>query len=135
MVVVVSANVYHAYHVVHSLGIPDENIILFHYNDLVYNSVNPTPGSMFSNLLPNDMNVYAVTAAGPTESSYFCGHDSIYKTNLGSLFSNFWILNLDTFDLNSQTLDDQYEYIRYKSYKTGSKKQTTESTSRYISKP
>ena len=47
---------YHAYHVVHSLGIPDENIILFHYNDLAYNPVNSTPGVIINT--PNGQNVY-----------------------------------------------------------------------------
>ncbi|CAG2175142.1 unnamed protein product, partial [Oppiella nova] len=40
----IQANVYHAYQVIHAQGIPDENIIVMHYDDLAYHKSNPTPG-------------------------------------------------------------------------------------------
>ncbi|CAG2166035.1 unnamed protein product [Oppiella nova] len=44
------ANVYHAYQIVKSHGIPQKNIIVFHYDDLAYNKVNPTPGIVVNTL-------------------------------------------------------------------------------------
>ncbi|CAG2172754.1 unnamed protein product [Oppiella nova] len=38
------AIVYRAYHLFRSYGIPEENIIIFHYDDIAYNKQNPTPG-------------------------------------------------------------------------------------------
>ncbi|CAG2107453.1 unnamed protein product, partial [Medioppia subpectinata] len=38
------ADVYHAYQVIKAHGIPDENIIVMHYDDLANNERNPTPG-------------------------------------------------------------------------------------------
>ncbi|CAG2177073.1 unnamed protein product [Oppiella nova] len=63
------ADVYHGYHVVKSLGIPDENIILFYYNDIAYNTNNPTPGVVINT--PHGPNVYEGI---PLNRSY-TGHD------------------------------------------------------------
>ncbi|XP_054159327.1 legumain-like [Oppia nitens] len=50
------ADVYHAYQVVRSHGIPDENIIVFHYDDIAHNKVNPTPGIVINR--PEGSDVY-----------------------------------------------------------------------------
>lgn len=55
-------------------------------------------GSMFDGLLPENLNIYATTAANPSESSWalYCpGHyptpPDQYDTCLGDLFSVSWI--------------------------------------------
>lgn len=40
-------------------------------------------GSMFSTLLPKNINIYATTASNPTESSYACYYDAQRETYLG----------------------------------------------------
>ncbi|CAG2175122.1 unnamed protein product, partial [Oppiella nova] len=50
------ANVYHAYQMIHAHGIPDENIIVFHYDDLADNPSNPYPGTVIN--LPGGPDVY-----------------------------------------------------------------------------
>ncbi len=47
-------------------------------------------GSMFDKILPNNTNIYAVTAATPFESSYACYYDEKVRTYLGDCFSNHW---------------------------------------------
>jgi legumain len=69
-------------------------------------------GSMFNGLLPDDINVYAVTAATPYESSYACYYSSQYHTYLGDCFSNHWMENSDaTGDLSKETLDQQFQRV------------------------
>jgi len=41
----------------------------------------------------------------------------------GSSYSNFWIINTETFDLQKETLQEQYEYIKTNSYDTVDAKQ------------
>ncbi|CAG2161671.1 unnamed protein product [Oppiella nova] len=50
------SSVYHAYQVVHANGIPDENIIVFHPDDIAYNPNNPVPGTIIDR--PNGTDVY-----------------------------------------------------------------------------
>ncbi|CAG2112124.1 unnamed protein product [Medioppia subpectinata] len=50
------SSVYHAYQFFHANGIPDENIIVFHPNDIAHNMANPTPGIVIDH--PNGTDVY-----------------------------------------------------------------------------
>lgn len=57
-------------------------------------------GSMFENILPSDLNVYALTAANPVESSwgYYCHPDDVVNgtkigTCLGDEFSAQWMMD------------------------------------------
>nr|CAD7462459.1 unnamed protein product [Timema tahoe] len=50
------ADVCHAYQLLHSNGIPDENIIVMMYDDIAYSNENPTPGVIVN--YPNGTNVY-----------------------------------------------------------------------------
>ncbi|RTG82251.1 legumain [Schistosoma bovis] len=54
-------------------------------------------GSMFQGLLPSNLNIYATTAASPTESSYatFCDDPKI-ATCLADLYSYDWIVDSQT---------------------------------------
>ncbi|CAG2105162.1 unnamed protein product [Medioppia subpectinata] len=49
------SSVYHAYQVVHANGIPDENIIVFHPDDIANNSLNPTPGKIIDHPCGDDV--------------------------------------------------------------------------------
>ncbi|KAH9668072.1 vacuolar-processing enzyme alpha-isozyme [Citrus sinensis] len=71
-------------------------------------------GSMFDGLLTEDMNIYAVTASTPAESSYamYCpGHypspEDDFETCLGGLFSISWIEDrtlVDYLDFSSHVM-------------------------------
>uniref|UniRef100_A0A8C4NIC2 legumain n=1 Tax=Eptatretus burgeri TaxID=7764 RepID=A0A8C4NIC2_EPTBU len=50
------ADACHAYQIVHSHGIPDEQIVVMMYDDLAYDSNNPTPGILINK--PNGPDVY-----------------------------------------------------------------------------
>ncbi|CAG2181828.1 unnamed protein product, partial [Oppiella nova] len=49
------ADVYHAYQVIRTHGIPDENIIVMHYDDLADNPENPTPGIVVNKINGTDV--------------------------------------------------------------------------------
>ena len=50
------ADVYHAYQIVHKNGIPDEQIVVMHYDDIANNKNNPVPGNVINK--PGGPNVY-----------------------------------------------------------------------------
>ncbi|CAG2106337.1 unnamed protein product, partial [Medioppia subpectinata] len=210
------ANIYHAYHLIKSHGIPDSNIIVMHYDDIAHHDSNPTPGvvinqpngtnvyegvpkhytgdavsaknflsvmkgdpllalsgkkvlrsgpldnvfiyfsdhgghvafasdylyandlndalqymyrrkmysrlvfymeacysgSMFDQFLPNNINVYANTAANTTQSSYSRYYDSYRKTWLGDSYSSHWMENSEASNLAEVTLENQYELVK-----------------------
>jgi len=75
-------------------------------------------GSMFVNL-PSGLNIYALTAANPTESSWgtYCPpQDKVQGkslgTCLGDLFSVNWLENTDATDTSKQTLEQQYNVVK-----------------------
>lgn len=69
-------------------------------------------GSMFQDM-PNNLNIYALSAANPNESSWaaYCGSDAvIHKKNIGSclgdLFSVSWMEDTDNHkDLSNYSLE------------------------------
>ena len=49
-------------------------------------------GSLFEpRLFPGTMNVYVISAANPTESSWACYYNSTLETYLGDTFSCMWL--------------------------------------------
>ncbi|XP_063803634.1 legumain [Pseudophryne corroboree] len=68
-------------------------------------------GSMM-NHLPNNINVYATTAANPHESSYACYYDSERDTYLGDLYSVSWMEDSDMEDLAKETLHRQFVLVK-----------------------
>ena len=52
------ADVCHAYQIVSSHGIPDENIIVMMYDDIAENKENPKKGMLFNKPLPKGQDVY-----------------------------------------------------------------------------
>jgi len=75
-------------------------------------------GSMFENILEDNLNIYAVSAANSHESSWgtYCSPDD--KVNgksigscLGDLFSVNWLEDADKADMNIETLQDQFNTV------------------------
>jgi len=75
-------------------------------------------GSMFNNLLPPNINVYATSASSPTESSWGCycpPQDQVNGKSIGSclgdLYSVNWMEDTDKFGM-SRTLQDQFKAVQ-----------------------
>ncbi|KAM8920896.1 legumain [Pelodytes ibericus] len=68
-------------------------------------------GSMMVNL-PNNINVYATTAANGHESSYACYYDALRDTYLGDLYSVSWMEDSDSEDLTKETLHKQFVMVK-----------------------
>jgi len=80
-------------------------------------------GSMFEDL--NIPNVYALSAANPTESSWgaYCGRDAIVNGKninscLGDLFSVNWMEDAEAVDTTSESLDTAFKTIMTKTTKS-----------------
>jgi len=67
-------------------------------------------GSMF-NRLPNDYNVWAITAANDHQSSWSCYFDRTRRTSLGDLFSVQWMLDTEKHGTH-QSLYTQYKAVK-----------------------
>ena len=71
-------------------------------------------GSMFSGLLPNNINIYATTASNPDESSYACYYDAKRQTYLGDLYSVNWMEDSDAEDITTESLFKQFQITQKK---------------------
>ncbi|GFP79202.1 vacuolar-processing enzyme [Phtheirospermum japonicum] len=76
-------------------------------------------GSMFEGLLPETMNIYAITAANASEDSFatYCPEDypfisPAYDVCLGDVYSVSWIEDSEKHDLRSETLGQQLQVVR-----------------------
>ncbi|XP_076455271.1 legumain-like [Babylonia areolata] len=69
-------------------------------------------GSMFYNLLPDNINVFATTAANRSQSSYACYYDKKRGTYLGDVYSVMWMQDSDKEDLETETLQKQFQITR-----------------------
>ena len=88
------------------------------YKQLVFYLETCESGSMFSNTLKDNLNIYAVTAANPTESSWgtYCYPNDIVngkhmQTCLGDLFSVNWMENADAVAPNKENLEEQFDIL------------------------
>jgi legumain len=84
------------------------------YNKMVVYIESCESGSMFNNLLPKDISVYATSASSPTESSWGCycpPQDQVNGKSIGSclgdLYSVNWMEDTDKFGMG-RTLQDQF---------------------------
>jgi legumain len=59
-------------------------------------------GSIFKNLLPDDIEVFATTASNATTSSYACYFDKKRHTFLGDVYSVKWLEGMFSFIKNCQ---------------------------------
>lgn len=70
-------------------------------------------GSMFDDgLLPDNVSVYATTAANPNESSYACYYDDLRETYLGDVYSVNWMEDSDKENLQKETLIGQFKIVK-----------------------
>lgn len=70
-------------------------------------------GSIFDNdQLPDNINIYATTAANAKESSYACYYDKERKTYLGDVYSIKWMEDSDKENLNEETLYKQFKIVK-----------------------
>ncbi|XP_031248424.1 vacuolar-processing enzyme-like [Pistacia vera] len=76
-------------------------------------------GIVFEGLLPKTWNIYAMTAANSSESSWaiYCPEHypyppPEYDTCLGDLFSISWLEDSDKHDLQKETLEKQYRVVK-----------------------
>lgn len=82
------------------------------YGQLVFYVEACESGSMFEDILPKNMNVYATTAANADESSYACYYDDKRQTYLGDVYSVNWMEDSDKENLNSETLHKQFTIVK-----------------------
>lgn len=82
-------------------------------------------GSMFENLLPDNINIYATTAANSVESSwgYYCYPDDIVDGKhigscLGDLYSIVWMEDADAAKICTETIGEQFTTIKTKTTKS-----------------
>jgi len=112
------------------LGVKDLNaaIATMHtkkmYSKLVFYLEACESGSMFEGVLPENINVYATTAANAKESSWgtYCPPDDKIdgkelKSCLGDLYSINWMENSDELGMN-QTLSEQFDIVLKKTSKS-----------------
>lgn len=69
-------------------------------------------GSMFRNILPNNINVFATTASDYDESSYACYYDSKRGTYLGDWYSVNWMEDSDKEDIEKESLQSQFQIVK-----------------------
>jgi legumain len=88
------------------------------YEKLVFYMEACNGGSMFANLLPKDIGIFATTAANPNEPSWgtYCPpHDIVDGTRIGSclgdLYSVNWMEDSDAVAGLDQTLEEQFEQV------------------------
>jgi legumain len=69
-------------------------------------------GSMFENLLPANVSIWASTASNAAESSYACYYDDSRETYLGDVYSVNWMEDSDKENLNLETLRQQFNIVK-----------------------
>jgi len=82
------------------------------YGELVFYLEACEAGSMFEGVLPNNINVFATTAANAVESSYACYYDSSRNAYLGDHYSVNWMEDSDKENLEVETLQTQFEIVK-----------------------
>ncbi|KAM7253707.1 hypothetical protein ACFE04_031389 [Oxalis oulophora] len=98
------------------------------YKDIVFYMEACEAGSMFEGLLPNDINIYALTASNAVEASWaaYCPNSSIpvppfgYTTCLGDVFSIAWLEDSEAHDMSKETLNEQYITVKKRTLGIGS---------------
>jgi len=82
-------------------------------------------GSMFQNILKDNINIYATTAANASESSWgtYCSPDDkvdgkSIRSCLGDLYSVNWMEDSDKAKMGTETLDQQYQAVKTETTKS-----------------
>jgi legumain len=84
------------------------------YKRLVYYVEACESGSMFRNVLPDNINVFATTASDYDESSYAFYYDKDRRTYLGDEYSINWMEDSDAQNLQTETLQEQFQIVKKK---------------------
>jgi len=82
------------------------------YKNMVFYVEACESGSMFKNLLPSNMNVFATTASNATTSSFACYFDEKRKTFLADVYSIKWMQDTDKNNIEQETLEQQYRVVK-----------------------
>jgi legumain len=90
------------------------------YKNLVFYLEACESGSMFEGLLPENINIYATTAAEPDQNSFaqYCPPDGakVNKKNIGTClgdeYSTSWLEDSESKNSLSETLQKQYEVVK-----------------------
>ncbi|CAL9153032.1 unnamed protein product [Musa hybrid cultivar] len=89
------------------------------YKSMVFYLEACESGSIFEGLLPNNINIYATTAANAMESSYatycpgmFPSPPPQFTTCLGDLYSVSWMEDSYVHDWRTETLAQQYQLVK-----------------------
>lgn len=83
------------------------------YNSIVFYMEACESGSMFNRILSPHINVYAVTASTPQQSSWACCQDDTVNAYLGDTFSVNWLENVDSFErVMNQSLLDMFKVVQ-----------------------
>jgi len=69
-------------------------------------------GSMFEDLLPDNLNIFVTTASNPHEHSFACYYDEDRGTYLGDVYSVMWMQDSEKEDLMKETLFKQFSIVR-----------------------
>ncbi|XP_046633726.1 legumain-like [Daphnia pulicaria] len=69
-------------------------------------------GSMFEDLLSDNLNIFVTTAANAHEHSFACYFDSDRDTYLGDVYSVMWMEDSEKEDLTKETLFRQFSIVR-----------------------
>lgn len=88
------------------------------YKELVFYLEACESGSMFDGILENNLGIYAITAANPSESSWgtYCPPDDVVNgehlnTCLGDLFSVNWMEDTEAKNVHTESLSSQFDVI------------------------
>jgi len=95
------------------------------YQKLVFFIEACESGSMFEGKLPDNIEVYGMTAADATQSSFaaYCPPNDVVNgvkigSCLGDLFSVSWMENADQVNINTETLEQQYEVVKNRTFRS-----------------
>jgi Glycosylphosphatidylinositol transamidase (GPIT), subunit GPI8 len=83
------------------------------YGKLIFYLEACESGSMFSQILPKNINIFATTASTPYESSYACYYDSTRNIYLGDVYSVNFLQNSMPLRILTETLQIQYEIDKF----------------------
>jgi len=82
------------------------------YNQLLFYLEACESGSMFADILPANINIYATTASDPSTSSYACYYDSYRNTYLGDVYSVNWMEDSDKGNLHTEAVGKQFDIVK-----------------------
>lgn len=82
------------------------------YQQLVFYVEACESGSMFNQILPSSLNIYAETASTPFESSYACDYSNEFSAYLNDCYSINWMNDSDISDIREETVGVQFEKVR-----------------------